>query len=67
MINTIDQELQDIGLTLYNHNNNTTISHQDFFERAVLVPVFNDVRPDKQIYQVMKVVESDDGYKELTL
>lgn len=66
VINTIDQELQDIGLTLYNHNNNTTISHQDFFERAVLVPIFNDVRPDQQIYQVMKVVESEDGYKELT-
>ena len=56
-IHKVDTQLQDLGYTLFNHNDGSSVSHLDFFEPVVLVPLFPNVSTAQQLYQVFKVID----------
>ena len=56
-IDKVDGQLQDMGYTLFNHNDGSSISSTDFFEPVVLVPLFSGVSPAQQLYQAYKVID----------
>jgi len=60
-IDKVDNQLQDMGYTLFNHNDGSSVSHLDFFEPVVLVPMFSGVSPAQQLYQAYKVIDEGDS------
>lgn len=60
-IDKVDSQLQDMGYTLFNHNDGSSVSHLDFFEPVVLVPMFSGVSTAQQLYQAYKVIDEGDS------
>jgi len=60
-IDKVDGQLQDMGYTLFNHNDGSSISSTDFFEPVVLVPLFSNVTTSQQSYQAYKVIDEGDS------